>query len=113
MRVSWAFECSPDYGLGGDRTPEKRKVGGSTPPLTTTRSSRFSGAYFHDLGLTFRRVCCGCSRCRCCARLVSAWWLPACPGWFPGVLPLSVCGVRVLPGCSWRVLSGACGVPSG
>ena len=27
--------------------PEKRKVGGSTPPLTTLRSSRFSGAYFH------------------------------------------------------------------
>src|ERR1017187_282680 len=36
MRVSWAFECSPGYGLSGDRTPEKRKVGGSTPPLTTT-----------------------------------------------------------------------------
>jgi hypothetical protein len=35
MRVSWAFECSSDYGLGDDRTPEKRKVGGSTPPLTT------------------------------------------------------------------------------
>jgi hypothetical protein len=35
MRVSWAFECSPDYGFRGDRTPEKRKVGGSTPPLTT------------------------------------------------------------------------------
>src|ERR1039457_6118649 len=35
MRVSWAFECSPNYGLRGDRTPEKRKVGGSTPPLTT------------------------------------------------------------------------------
>src|ERR1019366_26621 len=35
MRVSWAFECSSNYGFGGDRTPEKRKVGGSTPPLTT------------------------------------------------------------------------------
>jgi len=35
MRVSWAFECSSNYGFKGDRTPEKRKVGGSTPPLTT------------------------------------------------------------------------------
>src|ERR1017187_6753544 len=38
MRVSWAFECSSNYGFRGDRTPEKRKVGGSTPPLTTRTS---------------------------------------------------------------------------
>ena len=30
-----AIECSSNYGFRGDRTPEKRKVGGSTPPLTT------------------------------------------------------------------------------
>ena len=27
--------CLRDHGLNGDGTPEKRKVGGSTPPLTT------------------------------------------------------------------------------
>src|ERR1017187_3497967 len=40
MRVSWAFECSPNYGFGGDRTPEKRKVGSSILPLTTTSHQR-------------------------------------------------------------------------
>src|ERR1017187_6826162 len=35
MRVSWAFEALRTTGFRGDRTPERRKVGGSTPPLTT------------------------------------------------------------------------------
>ena len=36
MALSWAAECFAFLASGRDRAPEKRKVGGSTPPLTTT-----------------------------------------------------------------------------
>ncbi len=35
------------HGPRGDRTPEKLKVGGSTPPLTTQRYSRFTRIHVH------------------------------------------------------------------
>src|SRR6516165_7220610 len=36
MLLSWAAECFAVLASGRDRAPEKRKVGGSTPPLTTS-----------------------------------------------------------------------------
>jgi hypothetical protein len=83
-----------------------QKVRGSNPLSSTGWSSRFSEAYF-----TFRsdipaRVLRGCSRSglvRGCVRVVASC---ASPGWFPGVVPLSACGVRALPGCSCGCCSG-------
>jgi hypothetical protein len=42
---------------------------------------------------------------RCRVRFVLAWWVSACPGRFPGVLPLVYPVCRGSCGwCWWRVL---------
>jgi len=40
----------------------------------------------------------------CFVLSVFCWLLCVCPWRFPGMLPLSACGLRALAGCSWRVL---------
>jgi len=102
-------------------TPEKRKVGGSTPPLTTMRSSRFSEGLVHvwawlssHAGPTF------------CAHLVRAAGRPGLPGseclagWFrvcgccvglPAVV-VAWAGAGVMAGRlrAWRGCCGGVGV---
>src|SRR6516164_3751768 len=40
MALSWAAECFAFLASGRDRAPEKRKVGSSTLPLTTSSEQR-------------------------------------------------------------------------
>src|SRR5215813_969126 len=61
MPVSRAHTVNADHGLRMDSTSEKRKVGGSTPPLTTlrtSRKSRLTWANRSEAALSFS----GCSR---------------------------------------------------
>ena len=89
--VSFSARCRPQ---------DKRKVGGSTPPLTTHEVFTFQWGLFSRFGVTFRYALWrgrGCCPVR--VRFVPAWRLSVLRGRVPGTL--AVIAVLVMGAVAW------------